>query len=93
MGYEMKRGKAPRYMDLGSECVKCGQPVNSCPECETPIKDKDPKSGLIDLTGRPTEHDDTKVDLTKKTGKGPRETKDFDYEKYSDLEKSDYDRG
>ena len=66
--------------------------TDSC-RYSTPIKDKDPKSGLIDLTGRPTEHDDTKVDLTKKTGKGPRETKDFDYEKYSDLEKYDDDRG
>lgn len=62
-------------------------------EGESPAKDKDPKSGLVDLTGKPTEHDDDKVDLTKKSGLGPRENNEkFDHEKYSDLEKYDDDK-
>ena len=59
MGYNMKRGPKPRYVDLGSECVKCGAPVNSCPECKSPTNYGSAlhDGKLDDLTGRPTKFD------------------------------------
>tara|TARA_R100000234_G_scaffold110644_2_gene83155 strand:- start:26 stop:328 length:303 start_codon:yes stop_codon:yes gene_type:complete len=93
MGYEMKRGTTPRYMDLGSECAKCGAMATNCPECKSPMKDKDPKSGLTDLTGRPTKFDkDVPFSVQGQKPKTPPMEGAFTNKEMNEFDDKDLDR-